>query len=146
VGYTDHQTETCDDGTPNVIVHVLTTPAAEQDFDALPVIHIGLAMQGLEPGEHLVDAGYVTPQAIHSAATEHAITVIGPIRSDPRAKDRPRFAKADFHIDWNARTVTCPQGITSPPWKPTTMDRQPGIRIGDRAERSTVPAVSAVIP
>jgi hypothetical protein len=96
IGYKDHQTETCDDGYPDVIVQVLTTPATEQDFDALPVIHVRLSAQDLAPAQHLVDAGYVTPRATRRAVTDHDVTIVGPIRGDPRAKDRPGFAKADF--------------------------------------------------
>ncbi|MCC3317831.1 MULTISPECIES: IS1182 family transposase [Nocardia] len=129
IGYKVHQTETCDDDLPHVIVHVLTTTAPEQDVHALQPIHTALAAQELLPGEHLVDAGYITPQVIHHAATEHAVTMIGPVREDPRAKEHPGFTKEDFIIDWAARTATCPQGITSPPWKPTVADQRPGISV-----------------
>ncbi|GAA2602718.1 hypothetical protein GCM10010399_36870 [Dactylosporangium fulvum] len=36
VGYKDHQTETCDEERPNVIVHVVTTPAASTGERAAP--------------------------------------------------------------------------------------------------------------
>nr|WP_203217872.1 transposase [Nocardia terpenica] len=83
IGYKVHQTETCDDDMPRVIVHVLTTPAPEQDVHALDPIHTALAARRLLPSEHLVDTGYITPQIIHHAATEHAVTIIGPVREDP---------------------------------------------------------------
>jgi hypothetical protein len=98
IGYKDHQTETCDDD-PNVIVHVLTTPAPEQDVDALDRIHTDLATRGLQPAEHLVDSGYLTPDGMHRAVTEHGIAMVGPIRLDPRAGQRPGFAKENFTID-----------------------------------------------
>ena len=41
VGYKDHQSETCDDSGPNVIVHVVTRPAPDQDIDAVDEIHAG---------------------------------------------------------------------------------------------------------
>ncbi|WP_203217854.1 IS1182 family transposase [Nocardia terpenica] len=129
IGYKVHQTETCDDDMPRVIVHVLTTPAPEQDVHALDPIHTALAARRLLPSEHLVDTGYITPQIIHHAATEHAVTIIGPVREDPRAGEHPGFAKEDFLIDWQARTVTCPQGVTSPPWKPTVTDQRPGFSV-----------------
>lgn len=129
VGYKDHQTETCDEGTPHMITHVLTTPAPEQDVHALDLIHTALARQGLLPDEHLVDTGYVTPQGIHHAAAQHGITVVGPVREDPRAKEHPGFTKDDFTVDWDTHTVTCPQGIVSPPWKPTVADQKPGISV-----------------
>ncbi|MFI0451257.1 IS1182 family transposase [Actinomadura sp. 6N118] len=129
IGYRDHQSETCDGDGPNVIVHVATRPAPVQDIDALDDIHAGLAACGLAPCEHLVDAGYVTPATIHHAALTWGITLIGPVRIDPRAAERPGFTKADFQIDWQARTLTCPRGITSPPWKPTALDGQPHVSV-----------------
>lgn len=43
---------------------------------------------------------------------------------DPRAVERPGVAKEDFHVDWRAETVACPQGAVSPRWKPTVGRRQ----------------------
>jgi hypothetical protein len=114
VGYKDHQTETCDEERPNLIVHVVTTPAPEQDITVVDGIHAALTEQRLAPAEHLLDSGNVTPETVHRASTDHAISIVGPVRQDPRADERPGFAKEDFHIDWQARTVTCPQGIASP--------------------------------
>ncbi|WP_143687105.1 transposase [Streptomyces sp. TLI_171] len=124
VGYKDHQTETCDDGLPNVIVHVATTPAPEQDIDALEKIHTDLATRGLAPAEHLVDGGYVTPATIHRARTEHGIDLVGPVRLAPTSRAHPGFNKEDFSPNWQDRTLTCPNGATSPPWKPTLSDGQ----------------------
>jgi len=47
------------------------------------------------------------------------------MRVDPRATDRPGFAKDDFAHDRDTRTATCPRGVTSPPWKPTLADGHP---------------------
>jgi transposase len=127
VGYRDHQSETCDEDRPNVIVHVLTRPAPVQDIDALEAIHAGLATSGLTPVEHLVDAGYVTPDIIHHTAQRWNIALIGPVRADPRG--RAGFTKEDFHINWDDHTVTCPNGITSPPWKPTLGDGKPRLSV-----------------
>lgn len=78
IGYRDHQTETCEGVGANVIVHVVTTPAPEQDIDAVDRIHNGLGAVGLRPFEHFVDAGYTTPAAIHAAAEMHGIDLVGP--------------------------------------------------------------------
>lgn len=67
-------------------MNVLTTLAPEQDIAALDRVHSALAARHLLPAEHLVDTGYVTPQAIHHAATAHRVTMIGPVREDPRAR------------------------------------------------------------
>ncbi|MFI6318799.1 hypothetical protein ACIBG8_14825 [Nonomuraea sp. NPDC050556] len=117
VGYRDHQSETCEPDRPNVIVHVLTQPAPVQDITAVEAIHEGLDNTGLTPVEHLVDSAYVTPDLIHHTTQRWGITLLGPLRADPRG--RAGFTKADFHVNWDAHTVTCPNGITSPPWKPT---------------------------
>ncbi|MEU3619063.1 transposase [Streptomyces sp. NPDC006872] len=58
----------------------------------------------------------------------------GPVRPDPRARDHPGFTKADFTPDWDARTLTCPRGVTSRPRKPT---------LGDGHERLSVMFPSA---
>lgn len=132
IGYKDHQTETCDQGTPHVIVNVVTTPAAEQDWDVLPRIHAWLDAHGMAPAEHYLDSGYVTPHAIHQADTEHAITIIGPVRENFRAAEKPGFSKHDFRINWDQHTVTCPQGVTSLPFTHTVMDGRPGWSVGFR--------------
>jgi transposase len=129
IGYRDHQSEICTESGPNVIVQVMTRPAPEQDIDALEAIHQSLARQQFTDLEHFVDAGYVTPESIDQAARAHGITLTGPVRADPRAQDHPGFTKADFIPDWQARTLTCPRGITSHPWKPT---------LGDQHERLSV--------
>jgi Transposase DDE domain len=129
VGYKDHQTETCDEEQPHFIVHVVTTPAPEQDVGVVEGIHAALAGKQLTPAEHLLDSGYVTPETVHRAATGHGITIVGPVRQDPRAEERPGFAKEDFHVDWQSHTVTCPQGTISPPCKPTMADRKPRLSV-----------------
>ncbi|WP_275562739.1 hypothetical protein [Streptomyces sp. 5-6(2022)] len=88
IGYRDHQTETCDAGMPRVIVQVTTQPAPEQDIDALDTIHAALVHDGFHPHEHLVDSGYVTPDVIHHAAQHWGITLVGPVRLDPRGRSR----------------------------------------------------------
>ncbi|WP_157548724.1 hypothetical protein [Micromonospora sp. ATCC 39149] len=65
VGYKDHQTETCDEERPNVIVHVVTTPAPHQDVSVVDAIHSALAGHRMAPAEHLLDSGYVTPETVH---------------------------------------------------------------------------------
>ncbi|MGW3108447.1 IS1182 family transposase [Streptomyces sp. NPDC001100] len=124
IGYKDHQTETCDGTGPNVIVHVATQPAPEQDVSVLETIHHALGRRALLPAEHPVDSGYVTPATILRATTAYGITVLGPVRLVPPRQHRPGFDKKDFHIDWDRHTATCPRGVTSPPWKTTRLDGQ----------------------
>lgn len=74
--------------------------------DHKPLIHDALVDLQMLPSEHLVDAGYVTPQAIHRARVEHQVTMIGSVRVDQRARERPGFAKEDLRINWDDQTVT----------------------------------------
>ncbi|MFI1035793.1 transposase [Streptomyces sp. NPDC020951] len=129
IGCRDHQTETCGEAGPNFIVQLITQAAPEQDIGVLDDIHQGLASQGFADLEHFVDAGYVTPESIDQAARAHGFTLTGPVRPDPRARDHPGFTKTDFTPDWDARTLTCPRGVTGRPWKPT---------LGDGHERLSV--------
>ncbi|QHA09244.1 hypothetical protein GQF42_44090 [Streptomyces broussonetiae] len=122
IGDRDHQSETCDDTGPNVIVQVVTRPATEQDIDALDRIHQGVTAQGFRPLDHVVDGSYSTPDSIHHSAERWDITLLGPVRDVPKAAERPGLTKKDFRIDWQASTLTCPNGVTSPPWKPTLGD------------------------
>lgn len=129
IGYRDHQTETCDDVSLNVIVQVVTRPAPVQDIDALDRIHQGLTTQGFHPVEHVVDGGYVSPDSVHHADQRWGISLLGPVRADPQAAKRPGFTKQDFHIDWQTRTLTCPHGVISPPWKSTLGDGHPRLSV-----------------
>ncbi|WP_425834086.1 transposase [Streptomyces fractus] len=126
IGYKDHQTETCDTDGPNVIVHVTTQTAPEQDISTLDSIHRALAERDLLPNEHLVDAGYVSPASILQAAAGYGVTLLGPVRSGSPRLRRPGFDKRDFRIDWDQHTATCPRGVTSPPWNDTEIAGQPG--------------------
>ena len=96
-------------------MHVVTTPAPDQDIGVIDGIHAALTEQQLAPTQHLLDSGYVTPETIHRASADHAITIIGPVRQDPRAVERPGFTKEDLHVNWQTQTVTCPQGTVNRP-------------------------------
>ncbi|WP_428846960.1 transposase [Nocardia terpenica] len=76
-------------------------------------------------GRHRLHHPTDHPPRRHRARRHHHRA--GPRR--PRAGEHPGFAKEDFLIDWQARTVTCPQGVTSPPWKPTVTDQRPGFSV-----------------
>jgi Transposase DDE domain len=54
-----------------------------------------------------------------SAATAHQVEVIGPVRADTnwQARQGQGCAAACFAIDWEAKTVSCPQGKRSVTWK-----------------------------
>lgn len=121
LGYKVHLTETCDDETPHLITHVLTTPATTPDFDAPLLIYADLAAKQLLPAEHLLDAGYVDADLLVSSQTDHQVTVIGPVAPDHCWQDLTPDALplARFTIDWDAKRVACPQGHLSQKWSQT---------------------------
>ena len=57
-----------------------------------------------------------------SALTTWGIALIGPLLADTSAQARAGagYARADFTVDYDHKTVTCPQGKTSASWTPCT--------------------------
>ncbi|MGP4091375.1 transposase [Streptomyces sp. KR55] len=117
-GFVAHLTETCATEGPNVITDVATTAATTNDAQVLPGIHIRLRRRGLLPAEHLVDGGYTSLVHLEQAAREHQVTVSGPLPGNPTRQHRRNegFGRDDFHIDFDRRQVTCPQGQVSRGW------------------------------
>lgn len=113
-----HLTETCDPDGANVITDVATTDANSYDSKALPGIHTRLKRRGLLPAEHLVDGGYTSLVHLEQAARKHQITVTGPlpVNSTRQHRKNDGFGRDDFHIGFDRRQVTCPQGQTSAGW------------------------------
>ncbi len=117
-GFAAHVTETCASDSVNVITDVATTSAATNDGQALPGIHTRLARRALLPAEHLVDGGYTSLVHLERAAREHQVTVSGPLPGNPPRQHRRSegFDRDDFHIDFDRRQVTCPNGQVSAGW------------------------------
>jgi transposase len=119
-GYTAHLTETCDEASPNLIVNVETTPATSADIKVLDQIHTHLDDKELLPGEHLVDTSYVDGEHLCTSQNEYEVDLFGPVpaNSSWQAKAGQGFDLPCFAIDWQAQTVTCPQGQVSQSWQP----------------------------
>ncbi|MFI9511218.1 IS1182 family transposase [Nocardia sp. NPDC052566] len=117
-GFLVHLTETCARNGANVITDVVTTPATTNDAQVLPGIHTRLQRRGQLPAEHLVDGGYTSVVHMKRAAREHQVTVSGPLPGNPTRQHRENegFGRDDFHIDFDRRQVTCPQGQVSKGW------------------------------
>ncbi|MFE5597532.1 IS1182 family transposase [Streptomyces sp. NPDC056549] len=121
-GYKAHLTETCEPDAPHLITNVETTDATVDDTEMTQTIHQSLEKRQLAPGEHVVDAGYVTAAHILTAQNDHGITLLGPVGADTHHTKRgdgehtPDLTQAAFHVDWEARTVICPQGAVSASW------------------------------
>jgi transposase len=146
LGYKLHVTETCDDepacgcpghgGTgrrshdqdcaapafPNLVTHVATTDATVTDNQMTSVIHDDLAGKTLAPGRHYADSGYLSAALVVSALATWGIALTGPLLADTSAQARAGagYARADFTVDYDTKTVTCPQGKTSASWTPCT--------------------------
>jgi len=148
LGYKLHITETCDDPppcscrraaansgagqdqehgkgcarltAPNLITSVATTDATVTDNQMTAVIHDDLAARNLVPGRHYQDSGYLSAALVISELARHGIALVGPLLADTSAQARAGagYARADFAVDYDAQTVTCPQGRTSASWSP----------------------------
>jgi len=119
-GYKVHLTEACDEDAPHVITHVLTSMAPGPDYAAVAPIHQALANKDLLPAEHLVDAGYPDADSL-VASQAQAIDLVGPVPTNQHWQQRAQegFDIASFHLDWEAKVATCPQGQTSRKWSAT---------------------------
>lgn len=74
--------------------------------------------KGLPPGEHLVDAAYVSAELLVSSRKDHGIDLVGPARGNPKwqAKVEGGYSRDQFLIDWDRRMARCPQGVASAAW------------------------------
>ena len=97
-----------------------TTDATVTDNQMTAVIHDDLAGKDLAPGRHYTDSGYLSAAVVVSALTTWGIALIGPLLAGTSAQARAGkgYARADFTIDYDGKTVTCPQGKTSASWTP----------------------------
>ncbi len=117
-GYKVHLTETCDEQSPHLILHVETTPAPTQDMDMTNVIHRELERKHLLPSEHLMDTGYVDGEHLVTSKNQYGVELIGPVTvpGNWQVKEAQGFDISQFQIDWENKTVTCPQGNSSRKW------------------------------
>jgi hypothetical protein len=148
LGYKLHITETCDDPpacdcgggahnaggrhehgqgcaqltAPNLITHVATTDATVTDNQMTTAICADLAARDLAPGQAYLDSGYLSAAVMAAARATWGIALTGPLLADtsPQARAGNGYARADFTIGYDTRTVTCPQGRTAASWSPCT--------------------------
>ena len=100
---------------PNLITHVATTDATVTDNQMTGAIDDDLAGKNLAPGRHYLDSGYLSAALVVAGHARHGIALIGPLLADTSAQARAGhgYARADFTVDYDTKTVTCPQGKTS---------------------------------
>src|SRR5712691_7200543 len=118
VGYKVHFSQTCDEDAPQLITHVETTQAPISDEGALSAIHTDLAEKELLPEQHLVDAGYVTIANLVQSQSSYEVDLVGPTLKTHWYQAETGYDLTHFSIDWEAETVTCPQGRSSSSWTP----------------------------
>ncbi|UYQ61828.1 IS1182 family transposase [Streptomyces peucetius] len=129
-GFKVHLTETCDPDTVHLITNVLTSDATVPDIKATDTVHDSLADKDLLPGEHLLDAGYLDGPRIVTAQTRHDVTLTGPIAGNTTAQAAGPYGQDAFTVDWDNKTVTCPNGMTTSQWRDALSHRgTPVIRI-----------------
>jgi len=107
---------------PNLITHVVTTDATVTDNQMTEPIHDALAGKHLTPARHYTDSGYLSAALVVTALARHGIALIGPLLADSSAQARAGvgYARADFSIDYDTQSVTCPQGRQATAWTPCT--------------------------
>lgn len=108
------------EGPPHLVTHVATTDATVTDTEMTKTVHQGLMARELTPGEHTVDAGYVTAAHIVTARDEHAIELLGPVGLDTHhgepGSDAPDLSQSAFTVDWDRRKAVYPRGAVSISW------------------------------
>lgn len=121
VGYEVHVSETCDDEQCHLITHIDTTDASVHEAQRTQVIHQALIDKGLSPSEHFVDSAYISGEHLVNAQKQQ-IEMVGPTRKNAswQSKIEGGYDETQFDIDWQTKTVTCPQGKQTGSWKPRT--------------------------
>jgi transposase len=116
VGYKVHLTETCNDDTPNLITHVLTTDATEQDVDAVEPVHEGLERINCLPDDQLVDMGYTSAPLLYDSREDYGVELVGPLWEKQTWQHANGYGIDAFMIDWEERRAICPEGKVSQQW------------------------------
>jgi hypothetical protein len=120
VGGQDHDLGCAQLVFPTLITHVATTDVTVTDNQMTGAIDDGLAGKDLPPGRHYLDSGYLSAALVVSGLARHGIALIGPLLAGTSAQARAGAgdARADFAVDYDTKTVTCPQGKISASWTP----------------------------
>jgi transposase len=128
-GYKVHLTETCEQTLPHLITHVATTPAPRTDEAMTEVIQEELSQADLPPGEHFVDAGYVSARVLVKSQERFGIEVVGPVSVDTQwqAQSTSGIDASQFLFDWEHQQATCPQGKTSSSWTALSRKHHPDL-------------------
>lgn len=104
-------TETDDEGYPHIITDIVATDSNQTDYEELPFIQSRLIQRHCQPGEHYVDAGYMSGPNLASSHDQE-IDLIGPLPEvvTPQALLPDGITQAQFQMDSERKIATCPQG------------------------------------
>ena len=118
-GYMVHVSETCEEETPHLLTHVHTTDASVHESKCTDDIHQGLSDKDLAPGEHFVDAAYVSAELLVTSEQDQGITLRGPTMPAQgwQTQVEGAYTIDQFEIDWRHQEVHCPQGQVSVSWR-----------------------------
>ena len=94
------------------------------DMEVTALVHQSLASRNLLPTTHFVDAAYVDAGLLTASRTNHGIELVGPLLPDTswQAQAAEGYDLPAFRINWEAHTVTCPQGQIATHWT-LTLDK-----------------------
>ena len=117
-GYMVHVSETCEPTTPHLLTHVHTTAATVHEAQCTVPIQQALVEKALSPGEHLVDAAYISAELLVESQDQQGITLRGPSRPTQgwQAQVEGGYTVDQFEVDWVQQRVRCPQGKWSVAW------------------------------
>ena len=109
---------------PNLITGVATTRASVADAEMTTPVNAALHRRDLAPGRHYLDSGYGSARHVLDAARLFGITLVTPLPADSsrQARAGDGYDRTAFAIDYDARTVTCPQGKPSTGWTPARQE------------------------
>lgn len=117
VGYKVHFTETCSQGTPNLITNVDTTTAYQPDSSHVARGQSELAKRQLLPKRQLVDGSYVGSHLVLESRKRHAVELVGPVKQNwHRSQIATGYDLSGFIINWDGQFAICPQGKQSKGW------------------------------
>jgi transposase len=117
-GYMVHVSETCEPTTPHLLTHVHTTAATVHEAQCTEPIQQALVEKALPPGEHFVDAAYISAALLVESQDQQGILLRGPTRPTPgwQAQVDGGYTIDQFEVDWAQQRVRCPQGKWSVAW------------------------------
>jgi transposase len=117
-GYMVHVSETCEPTVPHLLTHVHTTPASVHEAQCTEPIQQALIEKDLAPGEHLVDAAYVSSELLVHSRDDQGIILRGPTRPSQgwQMQVQGAYTIEQFEIDFDKKQVRCPQGNMSAAW------------------------------